>query len=45
MALLDTVLVIAILLFIILIIWSRIMGQKMYDTILEIRDIIRDVPK
>tara|TARA_R100000093_G_scaffold35586_1_gene18799 strand:- start:2842 stop:2988 length:147 start_codon:yes stop_codon:yes gene_type:complete len=36
-AFLDTALVILIMLFIFLIVWSRIMGQKMLDTLIEIK--------
>jgi len=40
MAWLDTFLVISIILFLILIVWSRIMGQRMLDTIVEIKEIL-----
>jgi hypothetical protein len=28
-----------------LVIWSRIMGQSIYDTVIEIRDIVKDLAK
>ena len=37
----DTLLVIIIILFIILIVWSRVMGQRMIDTITEIKEIVK----
>ena len=45
MAWLDTLLIIIILTFLILIVWSRVMGQSMKDTILEIKDIIVGLKK
>ena len=36
----DVFLVVIIVLFIILIVWSRIMGQRMIDTITEIKEAI-----
>jgi hypothetical protein len=45
MAWLDTSLVIIILTFLILIVWSRVMHQSMKDTVLEIKDIIIGIKK
>jgi len=45
MTALDTGIVIAIVLFLILIIWSRIMGQRMLDTLNEILVFVREVKK
>jgi len=39
----DTSIVIVIVLFLILIIWSRIMNQKMLDTMKEILSFVREV--
>lgn len=41
----DTALVVGIVLFLVLIIWSRVMDQRMYDTVIEIRDMIKDIAK
>ena len=40
MALFDTILVIAIVLFIFLLIWSRVMGQTMLDSLNELKEFI-----
>ena len=40
MATVDTIIVSVILIFIMLIIWSKIMGQRMLDTLNEIKDFI-----
>lgn len=37
----DTALVIIIILFLIMIIWSRVMGQRMIDTFNEIKEMFR----
>ena len=41
----DTSLVIIIILFIVLLVWSKIMGQRMLDTVLEIKEIVLEVGK
>jgi len=40
MAFLDTALVVIIILFIILLIWSRVMGQRIIDSLYEIKEFI-----
>lgn len=45
MLLTDTLLVFGIIIFIILIVWSRVMDQRMYDTVMEIKDILSGVKK
>ena len=45
MAWLDTFLVIAIIVFLILIVWSRIMGQRMLDTVVEIKNMVGELKK
>jgi len=42
---LDTTLVIIILTFIILWVWSRVMQQKMLDTLNEIKEFIKGIKK
>ena len=39
----DTSIVIFIILFIILIVWSKVMQQSMLDTVVEIRDMIKEL--
>lgn len=41
----DTFIVILIVTFLILIVWSRIMGQRMLDTVVEIKDMIAALKK
>lgn len=41
MAFIDTFLVVAIMLFIFLLIWSRVMGQSMLDSLNELKDFIK----
>lgn len=41
--LLDTVLVVVILAFLGLVVWSRVMNQSMYDTAMEIKDIFKGI--
>lgn len=41
MSAVDTIITLVILALIILVIWSRVMGQTMYDTIMEIKEIIQ----
>jgi len=43
MALLDTVLVISIMLFLGLVFWSRFMGQTMVETFREIKEIFAEI--
>ena len=38
----DTALVIIILLFLVLIVWSKIMGQRMLDTFKEIKSMVAE---
>ena len=45
MAWLDILLVVLIITFIILIVWSKIMGQRMLDTVVEIKDMIKEIKK
>lgn len=45
MTYLDIFLIIFILLFIILVVWSRIMGQRIYDTVMEIKEIMEGMKK
>jgi len=40
---LDTLITFSIIFFLILIVWSRVMGQKMLDTIIEIKEIIKSM--
>lgn len=40
---LDTILVVTIILFIILLVWSRVMDQSMLDTLREIKEFISEV--
>jgi hypothetical protein len=42
---LDIIIIILILIFIALIVWSRIMQQSMLDTVVEIKDILSEVKK
>ena len=41
----DVILVVSIITFIVLIVWSKIMGQRMLDTVLEIKEILKGVKK
>jgi preprotein translocase subunit YajC len=41
MSAIDTILVVVIILFFVLLVWSRVQQQKMSDTIAEIRDIVK----
>jgi len=43
MAWLDTLLVIIILVLTILILWSKMMNQKVLDTVLEIKEILKNI--
>lgn len=43
MAWLDVSLVILIILFIILLVWSKIMQQSMLDTVVEIKEMIAEI--
>ena len=43
MGTLDTIIIAGVLIFIVLLIWSRIQNQRIYDTVMEIRDIFRDI--
>lgn len=45
MASVDTFLVIIIVLFIILLVWSRVMQQSMLDTLVEIKDMVGALKK
>jgi len=45
MAALDNFLVVSIIIFIVLIIWSRIMNQRVLDTVLEIKEIVLGLKK
>lgn len=39
----DLAITVAILLFLALVVWSRIMNQTMYQTAIELRDILKDI--
>ena len=41
----DTLIVVLIIVFLILIVWSRIMGQRMLDTVVEIKDMVAALKK
>ena len=41
----DIIIIVLILIFIALIVWSRIMQQSMLDTVVEIKDILSEVKK
>jgi hypothetical protein len=43
MAILDSILVISILLFIALLVWSRVMGQTMLTTLYEVKEFISSI--
>ena len=43
MALLDTLIIAGVLTFIVLLLWSKFQNQRIYDTVMEIRDILRDL--
>ena len=43
MTLIDTAIVLFIVLFLTLITWSKIMGQRVYDTVIEIKDILKSI--
>lgn len=45
MAWLDVSLVILIILFIIMLVWSKVMQQSMVDTLIEIKDMIAELKK
>lgn len=41
MSAIDTIISLVIIALLLLVIWSRVMGQTMYDTIIEIKEIIQ----
>ena len=45
MAFLDVSLVVIIILFIILLVWSRVQSQSILDTVVEIKDIVSEIKK
>lgn len=45
MATLDTFIVVFIVVFLALLIWSRVMDQSMLDTVVEIKDMVTEIKK
>ena len=45
MPFLDSFLVVTIIIFIILLVWSRVQSQTMLDTVVEIRDMVGELKK
>jgi hypothetical protein len=45
MSAVDTIIVVSLIIFFILLVWSRVQQQKMSDTVMEIKEIVKGLTK